>query len=359
MRMMHPKIIFQTSLVFLLSAGLAGPMASWAEPPAARPEAPERAFEFTYRVEVPTLPASSHQLRLWIPLPGADGHQKVSQLRIEAPEGWKTVSRGEFGNHLAYIQVDPARVKTPFEILVRFHLVRHEYRVELPGNPPSGTASRNGPAVEPRAELARFLEPDRLVPINGVIGELSQEQTQGVTDPLAKARKVYEYVVAHMRYDKSGTGWGHGDAVWACNSHYGNCTDFHSLFIGMARAASIPARFEIGFPLPENQHEGEIPGYHCWAEFYVQGIGWVPVDASEAWKHPDRHDYYFGALDPNRVMFTRGRDLRLDPPQKGDRLNYFVYPYAEVDGKPFDAIKSKFSFRDLAPAATAAAAGQK
>ena len=134
----------------------------------------------------------------------------------------------------------------------------------------------------PAIATARFLQPDRLVPIDGVIENISQQETQGVTAPLDKARHIYNYVIATMHYDHNGTGWGHGDAVWACDSKHGNCTDFHSLFIGMARAAGIPARFEIGFPLPTNAHDGAITSYHCWAQFYVQGIGWIPIDASEA-----------------------------------------------------------------------------
>ncbi|MGA9183575.1 MAG: hypothetical protein WB117_21605, partial [Candidatus Acidiferrales bacterium] len=86
-------------------------------------------------------------------------------------------------------------------------------------------------------------------------------------------------------------------------------------------------------------------------QFYVQGIGWIPIDASEAWKHPEKRDYYFGATDANRVKMSLGRDIRLNPPQKGDPLNYFVYPYAELDGKPFTDLKNDYSFRDdAAPA---------
>jgi transglutaminase-like putative cysteine protease len=196
------------------------------------------------------------------------------------------------------------------------------------------------------ALLDRCLQPDRLVPLQGTIAELSEQVTRGIPDPLAKARAIYDYVVATMRYDKSGIGWGNGDAIWACTSKRGNCTDFHSLLIGMLRAAHIPARFEIGFPLPGN-HVGTIPGYHCWAEFYIEPYGWIPVDASEAWKHPEKRDYFFGANDENRVQFTIGRDLRLDR-QQGDPLNYFIYPYAEVDGKPFK-LASEFSFREHLP----------
>jgi transglutaminase-like putative cysteine protease len=222
-------------------------------------------------------------------------------------------------------------------------VARQEHRVAVDGNP---LAKNAGEAAEARAgDLKRFLQPDRRVPLAGPITELSAEQTRGIQDPMAKARAIYDYVIATMRYDKSGTGWGNGDAIWACTAKRGNCTDFHSLFIGMMRAAGIPARFEIGFSLPEDQHGGTIPGYHCWAEFYVAPYGWIPVDASEAWKHPEKKNYFFGAHDDNRLQFSVGRDIRLDPPQQGEPLNYFIYPYAEVDGKTF-ALKSEFSFQD-------------
>ena len=71
------------------------------------------------------------------------------------------------------------------------------------------------------------------------------------------------------------------------------------------------------------------------------------MDASEAWKHPERKNYFFGAHDDNRVQFTIGRDIRLDPPQLGAPLNYFIYPYAELDGKPL-ALEFQFSFQDRA-----------
>ena len=52
---------------------------------------------------------------------------------------------------------------------------------------------------------------------------------------------------------------------------------------GPTRAEGIPARFIIGFPLKADA-EGTVPGYHCWAEFYLPGRGWIPVDASDASK---------------------------------------------------------------------------
>ena len=126
---------------------------------------------------------------------------------------------------------------------------------------------------------------------------------------MAKAKELYDIVNGMMRYAKEGTEWGRGDVNWVCDSRFGNCTDFHSLFIALARSQKIPAKFEIGFGMPEKRGAGEVAGYHCWAKFKPEGKGWVPVDISEANKNPKLKDYYFGNLTEDRVTFTTGRDL--------------------------------------------------
>ena len=130
-----------------------------------------------------------------------------------------------------------------------------------------------------------------------------------------------------------GTGWGNGDAFWACSERYGNCTDFHSLFNALARSSGIPSRFEIGFSIPENHGRGSVGGYHCCAQFYLPGVGWVPVDASEAFKHPERREEFYGGQGADRIRFTTGRDLELGPAQKSGPLNYFIYPHVELAGE--------------------------
>ncbi|MFZ0737999.1 MAG: transglutaminase domain-containing protein [Candidatus Acidiferrales bacterium] len=303
---------------------------------------PLRQFEFTYDVHVPAVSPGTGALRLWIPVPVSNSWQEISDLKIESPVKYRTTRDAEYGNRYAYFEVKSPQAD--LDVHMNFRVVRHEHRVNL-------VALAAVPAAErfPDPMLQRFLKPDHLVPLDGTIGDISHAQLDGAKDNLAKARRAYEYVIANMKYDKTGEGWGHGDAIWACTAKRGNCTDFHSLFIGMVRAAGVPAKFEIGFPLPADKTSGDIPGYHCWAEFYLDGAGWVPVDASEAWKHPDLHEYYFGAHDANRVQFTTGRDIRLSPPQQGDPLNYSVYPYAEAGGKALGSVTTHFAFRDISP----------
>src|SRR3989449_11629973 len=195
--------------------------------------------------------------------------------------------------------------------------------------------------------MHRLIAPDSLIPTDGKIKALAVEVTGSQSGTVAKAKAAYDYLFTNMRYAKTGSGWGRGDALWACDAKRGNCSDFHSPFIGMLWADGIPARFDIGFPLPENKDKGDIAGYHCWAEFYARKTGWIPVDISEAWKAKQKQDYFFGSVDANRVQLSTSRDIALSPKQDGPAFNYFVYPYVEVDGKPYDKLDKQFSFEEV------------
>ena len=308
-----------------------------------------RTFEFSYSFTIKDLTSTARRVRIWIPLATSDQNQKLVIKKISSPVGTRASREPQYGDGMLY-----AELRHPKASEARFSVTYEVTRKEYSKGDFNQLMRYNRASEDPPVTLARFLEPDGLVPISGKLETIARENTQGKQGAVEKARALYDYVFGNMRYDKTGTGWGRGDALWACDSKHGNCTDFHSVFISMMRSEKIPARFEIGFPLPEGVREGEISGYHCWAEFYVGGPGWVPVDISEAWKNPSKRDYFFGTLDANRVQFSIGRDLTLSPKQDGPPLNYFVYPYVEVDGKPYDKLEKKFAFREGNPSSLAA-----
>ena len=312
---------------------------------AAEPEGRERRFEFRYQVLMPVMPEGAKTYRVWIPLPAETEEQQIHDLKIVSPVRYEQRVEDVYGNRYVYIDLEPGSYAWPLSVTLGFEVTRKENRVDL-----QVRAAAPETVAHAAEDHEKFLRPNRLVPLDGLIGELSREHTSGAESDLDKARRIYDYVVRTMSYDKSGEGWGRGDALFACDVKKGNCTDFHALFIGMMRAAGIPARFEIGFPLPTDKRRGDIGGYHCWAQFYIEGVGWVPVDASEAWKDASRKDYFFGAHDQHRVHFTTGRDLSLDDDRRGDPLNYFIYPWAEIDGEAVEPIERRFWFRDLAAA---------
>jgi transglutaminase-like putative cysteine protease len=300
-----------------------------------------RHFTFHYAFTLKNVPAGK-KLHLWIPVAQSDAFQEVKVLSVKGNLPLKKTRESKYGNEIFFAETEKA-TQPELHFDVEYDIVRHE-RIALNSKAKTIAASLN------KKEQQEDLQPDTLVPITGVPAELAVKVTQGRSDPLEKARAIYDYVFTTMKYDKSGTGWGHGDVLYACDAKKGNCTDFHSLFIAMARSQGIPARFEIGFPLPADKHSGEIAGYHCWSDFYIEGKEWIPVDISEAWKHPEKRDYFFGSHDVNRVQFSMGRDLRLNPPQDGKPLNYFVYPYVEAEGQEYPNVSLAFSFADAGTA---------
>jgi len=303
-----------------------------------------RHFTFHYAFTLKNLPLDK-KVRVWIPAGHSDAFQEVRVVSVKGDLPLKKTRETKFGNEIYFAETAKA-TQPELHFDVEYEVTRRE-RVAL--TPTAHLVNTTLTAKERQENL----QPDALVPVTGLPADLAAKVTQGKTQTLDKARAIYDYVFTTMKYDKTGTGWGRGDVLYACDAKKGNCTDFHSLFIAMARSEGIPARFEIGFPLPDDKHSGEIAGYHCWSDFYVDGRGWIPVDISEAWKHPDKRDYFFGSHDVNRVQFSMGRDLTLSPPQEGKPLNYFIYPYVEVDGHEFPNVSLSFSYEDV-PAAVAA-----
>jgi transglutaminase-like putative cysteine protease len=233
----------------------------------------------------------------------------------------------DYGNDICVLYPQPEDGGKTVE--VRYHVLRKE----------------KAPYPASSTETARYLRPEKLVPINETFRTLAQKAAAGKTDDLARAKALYDHVIGRMRYDKSGTGWGHGDAIYACDARTGNCTDFHAYFIALARSVGIPARFAIGATIPADKNEGTIDGYHCWAEVLADGR-WVPVDISEAWKNPKLADYYFGHNPANRFELTKGRDLVVDPEPTSGPINFLAYPLLEMNGNVIKA-ETTFTFHRI------------
>lgn len=280
-----------------------------------------RELRLTYVARVNNLPEDAKKVEIWIPVPSSNRHQKVSNLSVDSPLRWKHLTEPKYGNSYLYTVIE--KVTSPeLQIRVSFDVDRQIALFDRLKSQEVDQETRR-----------RHLMPNRLVTISPRIVNIAKKVTRDAEGTLNEARSLYDYVLNSMNYDKSKPGWGHGDSERACDIRSGNCTDFHSLFISLSRARRIPARFIMGIPLT-GESSGEVTGYHCWADFYLEGKGWVPVDISEAWKSKDPavQNFLFGNLDFNRVEFNVGRDLLLEN-QSGPPLNYFIAPYVEVEDK--------------------------
>jgi transglutaminase-like putative cysteine protease len=325
---------FVPALLFIVLAAIA---ASAAEEPRGAPDRPQtapvvRKFRFTYAGKIDKL-QPGQTARVWLPMAQTAFGQTVSLEKITTPAAPRLTKEEKFGNGLIYFE---ARADEAGAIPCSV-----EYQVERQ------ELTRARPEPLAADDLEKYSEAPREAPPEGsFLTALFPEAKPPREDVFAFTRLIYDAVDGRMKYDKpAGGGWGRGDAVWACRSGYGNCTDFHSLFTSACREARTPAKFEIGFSIPPERGKGAIPGYHCWAKFAANGH-WIPVDISEADKHPEMKDYYFGNLTADRVMFTAGRDLQLSPRQAGGPVNFLVYPYVEVAGKQHASFTSAFAFED-------------
>lgn len=283
------------------------------------------AFEFKYQVELPDIKGEA---KVWIPIATTDASQTVEIISMVVPGEYSLLKDAEFNNTILYLE---PKVSDSKQLLTITYQVK---RIE------KGPLEETGPVDK------RYLEENLLMPVGGRFTEIAKEAMMGREETsLMKARALYDYIIDNMRYMKYGT-FGTGDANYACDLKTGNCTEFHSFFISLARSSGIPARFAVGASIPSERNEGGIDGYHCWAEFYAEGKWW-PIDISEANKYTALATYYFGHHPANRIEFSRGRDLKVQPAPASGPINFLAYPIVEINGKEVVA-KTTFSYKRTA-----------
>ncbi|MEN8142325.1 MAG: transglutaminase domain-containing protein, partial [Thermodesulfobacteriota bacterium] len=279
------------------------------------------------------------EVELWVPYPLSSKYQDITGVLVS----------GDFVDSAVYAD---KKYQTPMlharwaagaksrSLTLSFKAARQE------------VIRRDFPKKEAALDLVGYgmwLAPSSLGPIDGVVGELSEKITKGKTTVLAKAKAIYDWTCENMYRDPKTVGCGPGDVCSLLQRPGGKCTDIHSVFVALCRAAGIPAREIFGIRLGKKDVQDIGKWQHCWAEFFLPGYGWVPVDPADVrklmlknnLKHEDPETaelraYFWGGWDAYRVKLAMGRDLVLNPPQKGSPLNTFGYPYAEVGGEPLD-----------------------
>lgn len=300
------------------------------------PSSKERIFFIKEKILFKGFPKDISNLRIWIPYPPKEDCQAIEDFKLESPFSCGIITDRKYGNKMIYLcanQFDTS--SSNLNITLSMKVKRRE----------CGISKQKLPSAK---ELKRFLRADRTVPVNGDIKKLANKITYGKTGDLEKVRAIYDYIIDELNYSKDDPRvCGIGDSLLTLKHKKGICTDYHSLFISLVRSLGIPAKFEIGFPISDRLEEGRLNGYHCWAKFYIRDRGWIPVDISEADKHPEKRDYFFGRIDENRIHLTTGRDIFLKYAKNSQPLNFFVYPYAELNGLRFDDMDFEISFKDL------------
>ena len=338
---------------FLCSAGIAS--ASFALPKTARLFAESatparwRTFELTTRVEVHS---SSGATRVWLPaaLIEETPYQQTLANRFHAEDGTARMVESK-ADAVGIIAAEyPAGVKPVLTLTSR--IATRDYAVDF-----------SAPVKAPKAdsdELRYYLRPTKLLPTDGVVKATAAEITSGAHTDIEKARAIYEWIVENTFRDPKTRGCGVGDIRFMLESKDfgGKCADLNALYVGLTRAAGLPARDVYGIRVAKSElgyrslgaaSENVTKAQHCRAEVYLAAYGWVPVDPADVRKvaleeppgnRPLSDDLVkkararlFGSWEMNWIAYNFAHDVAL-PGSSGASIGFLMYPQAETaDGR--------------------------
>jgi len=125
-------------------------------------------------------------------------------------------------------------------------------------------------------------------------------------NPVEICRKIYNFVINYMTY---GDIHQPGGAKNVYINKKGDCGGYSTLFVALTRAAGIPARVVVGGW--SSSTTDKYNNWHLWAEFYLEKIGWIPVDPTMGASNDKNRSYYFGNLDNNRYIASKGLNIPL------------------------------------------------
>lgn len=282
---------------------------------------------------------SKEEAELWIPYPVSDQEQNITEVKISGNYATSAVyADSTYSTPMLYARWEKGAQSR--NLTFSFKADRKE------------VIRREFPAKETDwdpADYSRYLGASKFGPIDGEVQLLATKITSGKHTVLEKARAIYDWTCENTYRDPKTKGCGAGDVCFLLKNPGGKCADIHSLFVALARAAGVPAREVFGIRMGKKEREDITTWQHCWAEFYLPGYGWVPVDAAdvrkamltenlkpEDAKTAEYRAYFWGGIDPYRVKLSVGRDLTLNPPQPGGTVNYLMYPFARVGGTIID-----------------------
>ena len=335
-----------------VSATLAFPLEKRTWRPFARSTAAAgdwRSFEVTTHVEVLK---PSGMTRVWVPaaLVRETPYQQTLANTFAAPGGTaKLIERP--ADDLGLIAAEfPAGV--PPIVTITSRIATRNYAVDL--------STSRGAKSEPRATLEHFLRPTDLVPTDGIVKTTATAITRAAQTDVDKARAIYEWIVDNTFRNPRTRGCGLGDIRFMLETGDlgGKCADLNALYVGLARAAGLPARDVYGIRIAKSElgykslgaaTENVTKAQHCRAEVYLEGYGWTPVDPADVRKvvleePPGNRPLddemvqqararLFGSWEMNWMAYNFAHDVAL-PGSNGAPVPFLMYPQAETaDGR--------------------------
>ncbi len=338
-------------LVVVASVSVSAPQQAKGTPRTPSPtELPAaRMVSMTILYSFGTIPKSVQTMDMWFSVPIEDESQKIQNRFTYAPYPSKFSQDAQTGNHFMYMEGGP-RGGVPMQVRMSFDAERTESRLA----PAAVAAAKSQQGAGQTATMQRWLGSTQGAAIDDALKSRAAAHVACRRTSFEKARAIYDHVITdiqdseHAEMPADATG---GDVAATLRSQRGTAIDMAAAFVALCRAAGIPARTVIGIKLPKGVRQGTIAGRHGWAEVWLEGAGWVPVDPAEGKRNPSRRDYYFGSLDANRLAITRDRDIALIPRQAAGPINFFLGAYWEGNKQamPAPLMQIDFTELDMAP----------
>jgi len=315
-----------------------------------------------------TFDLSHHKAKecsLWIPLPSdISGFQRVITLgsSSDAKEHYQTDSN-RYEARTFYANWDKSAVEKTVAVTMKIALRDRQCDWKTKRICPE--------AIEGSRE---YLAPSAHIPTDGAVAKAAKMIVGNEKDPLKKARKIYDWIVANGYRDESVQGCGVGSPNAMLSQLEkdgrmgGKCLDMSALCVALMRASAIPAREVLGIRVGASRFsaafgagEDITKAQHCKVEFFIPTMGWVPCDPADITKLVFKEgiektspraralaDKFFGFWENNWMAFNHARDFDLYPANSQGSLDSFGYPYAEVDGEyldPFSPSSYRYSIR--------------
>lgn len=313
-----------------------------------------RTFEVTIEVMVADPQGTT---RLWLPLPDVDtGYQR-------------SLGNEWTGNATTVRQVtDPACVTrmlyAEFPPTVQQLTIRLASRLQTRDRSVDWQRPRR--VREDRIVLRDCLAPTEWIPTDGIVRETALAATRGATDDLAATRAIYRWVISNAHREPKVRGCGTGDVrtMLETGNLGGKCADLNAVFVGLCRAAGIPARDVYGLRLAPSafgyRELGADPAkltgaQHCRAEVFLRQYGWVAMDPADVLKvmrqetkewirdpaHPliaPVNEGLFGAWEGNWLAYNTAHDVLLPGSVGKLPLPFLMYPQGENQSGRFDEL---------------------
>lgn len=337
------------------SAALSAATAAWSLPRIAFADTASkwRTFEVTTSVEV-LKPRGATRVWLPVPLTADTDYQKTLGNSWTAEGGTvRLLQDPKYGAGIVASEFPSSAQQPVLRLVSRF--ATRDRVVDFS----RATGAREHPAV-----LKLNLAATELLPTDGIVRQTARDITRGKRNDIDKARAIYEWVVDNTFRDPDTRGCGLGDikSMLEAGNLGGKCADLNALFVGLARAAGIPARDVYGVRVAASRNgykslgansENISKAQHCRAEFYAQGRGWIPVDPADVRKvvleeppgklaltdnkvKQARH-MLFGAWEMNWLAYNYAHDVRL-PGAQGAAIPFFMYPNGETAAGRLDSL---------------------